>query len=116
MDEHNTDLSQLFSTLTVWAFSFNEHHSGLIPEKLCELCQVVEANLVSQGQNYATEFETKDIRTASDYLMRNKNQFTIANFMACFDISSKAYNDISSAIFGNVAAVHDSSVEDSELV
>ena len=115
MDDHNTDLSQLFSTLTVWTFNFNEHHSGLVPEKLCELCQSVERNLVSQGQNYATEFDTKDIRTASDYLMRNKNQFTIANFMACFEISSKAYNDISTAIFGNVAAVHDSSVEDSEL-
>ena len=114
-DTHSTDLSQLYSTLSVWTFKFSEHYEGLVPEKLCALCQTVEANLVAQGQNYATEFETKDIRTASDYLMRNKNQFTIANFMSCFDISSKAYNELSAAIFGNAAAAHNVSVEDSEL-
>ena len=114
--QQSTDLSQLYSTLTAWTFTFDRHNPGLINEKICELCREVEANLISQGHGPATQFDVQNTRTATDFLMRNKNLFTVAKFMACLDITSIAYNELSSAIYGNAPNVNLSVEESAELL
>ena len=71
----STDLSQLYSTLTAWTFNFEKHEAGLINEKVCTLCQEVEATLISLGKGSASQLDVQNVRTATDFLMRHKELF-----------------------------------------
>ena len=102
-EEHSTDLNQLFSTLKVWTFSFENHHTGMYPQRVCDLCTKVEGILIANCLGSASTFDTQNLQTATEFLMRNTIRFTIAEFMNCFDISCKAYNEFSAAVFGQTA-------------
>ena len=114
INENNSNLNQLYSTLTTWNFNFESHHAGLVPQKVQDLCEIVEEQKIANNQPAATELDTQNLATATDYLMRNKGFFTIAQFLSCFDLASPAFHSFSVAIFTDPEL--DSSIDRAELV
>ena len=102
---NNTDLSQLFSSVTGWTFSYPDHHTGLIQTKVDTLCNKV-ANVLNQAdpENAPTQDDARSLGAAMTFLFKHKEKFTIADLMACFDIKSRAYNELSQMIFASGAA------------
>lgn len=101
----NTDLNQVFSTITSWSFVFATHADGVIQNKVNLLCtKVAEIINSTQPELTPTEEDAKDLNSVMIFLMKHKEKFTIAEFMACLDFTGVAYKQLSTLIYASTTS------------
>ena len=99
----NTDLNQRFSTITGWQFNFTDHNSGLIKAKVDALGAKLETQLRDTADAPTTE-DSSTLSAFMTFVLKHTDCFTIADFMTCLDIKSRAYKELSTIIYGSSAA------------
>ena len=108
------DFSATFDTVSTWTFNYENHRHGIVELPLLELCKLVAAIIETRGQGLMppTTEDMKNSKNMMNWLMSNKQYFTISQFIAILDLNSTVTSEFMSDIHRPVVVEKDDEAVD----
>ena len=96
----SVDFSATFDTVQNWTFSYENHRHGIKETELQSLCVLVSAILQTRGQGLmpATTDDLKNVKNATNWLLSNKEYFTISQFVGILELNSTVASELMDAL------------------